>query len=62
MLNNFQVLLVNSKIMGAELKEHYALIFAIFFFPLVKKGSVHLSLYSIFNFFPHTCYNGFSLT
>lgn len=62
LLNNFELLLVTSKTMGAELKEHYALIFEIFFFFLAKKGSFHLSLYSVFYFFPHTCYNGFSVT
>lgn len=51
MLNNFEVLLVTSKTMGAELKEHYTLIFAIFFFSLVKKGFLYLPLYSAFYFF-----------
>lgn len=64
MLNNIEVLFVTSKTMGAEQKEHYALIFAIFsfFFPLVKKVSFYLSLYSVLYFFPHTCYNRFPLT
>lgn len=49
MLNGFEVLLVTSKTMGAELKEHYALIFLIFYFlpPSEKRILIFISLVSL---------------
>lgn len=49
MLNGFEVLLVTSKTMGAELKEHYALIFLIFYFlsPSEKSILIFISLLSL---------------
>lgn len=53
MLNGFEVLLVTSKTMGAELKEHYALIFLIFYFlpPSEKRILIFISLLKSSTFF-----------
>lgn len=53
MLHGFEVLLVTSKTMGAELKEHYALIFLIFYFfsPSEKRILIFISLVQSSTFF-----------